>query len=133
VAGTLDVLECDLRRAQAVDRWIVARGDALRFLVDEEHADAFVVALSAGSARRDDQRVGPGTTEHHRLLAAQHESRALLLRCRREISIVEATLRLGERECDHRFAGRDAGQPFRFLRFAAAMAEKSAADHDGCA
>ena len=48
----LDVLERDLRGAQAVDGRIVARRDALGLLVDEEDADALRVALAAARCAR---------------------------------------------------------------------------------
>jgi len=60
LGADLHVLEDDLRGAEAVDRRIVAGGDARRVLRHDEDADPLGVALAAARARGDDQVGGVG-------------------------------------------------------------------------
>ena len=61
------VAELHRGRALAVERAVVAHGQARGVGGHHEQADAVDVALAAGAAGRDDQRIGLGAVDHHGL------------------------------------------------------------------
>ena len=79
VGAQRHVLERHFRRAEAVDRRVVARRHALRALRHDEHRNALGVPLAAAGPGGDDQVGGVGRADDDRLVAVQHVARAVLL------------------------------------------------------
>ena len=77
VGADLDVRQFNLGRAHAVDGAIAGYLHARARAIDQEQADALGVARATCGARRDDQLVGAGPVQHHRLVAVQHVARAV--------------------------------------------------------
>ncbi len=128
-AGTETFSKQHLRRARAVHGRIVAGGEAGRSLVDQEHRDAAGVALGAAGAGGDDQVVGPGRADDHRLVAVQQPAAAVLARRGLQVGPVVAPLRLGGGEGEDRLAGDDLADQLGRGRMVRAS-EEAAADDD---
>jgi len=109
ITGDGDVLEVDLARLEAVDGRVIAAHDAGESGIDQEQLHARTLARGPAGARGNKEVRRPRRGIDHRLVAREHEARAIRLRGGADIGEVVAALRLGIGPCDHCVAGDDLG------------------------
>ena len=131
VGADLDVRQFDLGRAHAVDGAIARHLHARAVAIDQEQADALGVARGAGGARRDDQLVGAGPVQHHRLVSIQHVARAVAFGRGLDAVQLVARIRLAQRGGEQQLALRHFGQDGLLLRLAAGEVDQAAAQDHG--
>ena len=130
IAGDGAVFEVDFRRAEAVNRGVIAARNAGAVRIDQEQLDALALPPAAAGAGRDEQVRGPRRGIDAGLVAIEDEARAVGLGSGGDVGQVVAALRLGIGKGDGGIARDDAGD-HRIGHRAAHGLERAAADHDG--
>ncbi len=128
VGAHLHVVEEQLAALASVDGRVDPATDALSVRIDEEQADASIVAAVAGSARRDDDPAGAVPADYHGLASGQAITAVGRFGFGLYIVKIVVALRLVECHRQLQRTGRDLRQQIFFLRVAAQLVEQAAAE-----